>query len=82
MQAKILKLNKAGSPQAWINYEQAALVAAKGQVLWSMGDLASVLHGGYRVDGERSRIEIPAIIAVQTSAAAFRTRTFTRCAYT
>jgi len=65
MQAKILKLNKAGSPQAWIDSEQAALVASKGHVLWTMGDMASILRGGYRVDGERSRIEIPAIIAVE-----------------
>jgi len=64
MQAKILKLNKAGSPQAWINSEQAALVAAKGLVLWTMGDRATVLHGGYRHDGARSCIEVPAIIAV------------------
>ena len=65
MQAKILKLNKAGSPQAWIDYEEAALVASKGLVLWTMGDRASVLRGGYRHDGARSQIEIPAIIAVE-----------------
>ena len=65
MQAKILKLNKAGSPQAWIDSEEAALVASKGRVVWTMGDMASVLHGGYRHDGARSCIEIPAIIAVE-----------------
>jgi len=65
MQAKILKLNKAGAPQDWIDCEQAAVMSAKGQVLWSMGARASVLRGGYRVDGVRSRIEIPAIIAVE-----------------
>ena len=65
MQARILKLNKAGSPQAWIDYEEAALVSSKGLVLWTMGDKASVLHGGYRQDGARSRIDIPAIIAVE-----------------
>jgi len=61
MQAKILKLNKAGSPQAWIDDEEAALVSSKGLVLWTMGDI----HGGYRQDGARSRIDIPAIIAVE-----------------
>jgi len=65
MEARILKLNKAGSPQAWIDGEAAALVTFKGQVVWTMGDNVSVLRGGYRPDGSRSYIEIPAIIAVQ-----------------
>lgn len=64
MQAKILKLNKAGAPQAWIGYEQAAVATAKGLVLWTIGERASVLHGGYRIDGVRSYMEIPSIIAV------------------
>lgn len=64
MQTRILKLNKAGAPQAWINCEQAATATVKGLVLWSIGASAGVLHGGYRADGARSRIEVPAIIAV------------------
>jgi len=40
MQTQILKLNKAGTPQAWIDIETAATVKAKGQVLWEMGSLA------------------------------------------
>jgi 5-methylcytosine-specific restriction endonuclease McrA len=64
MDTKILKLNKAGSPQAWINIEQAATAQSKGLVLWSLGERAGVLRGGYQVNGLRSRIELPAIIAV------------------
>jgi len=64
MQTKILKLNKAGSPQAWVDSEQAALIASKGMVLWAMGDMAIVMRGGYSKNGRRSRIEVPAIIAV------------------
>jgi len=62
---KILKLNKAGSPQAWINSEDAAVAYAKDLVLWSMGDRASVLRGGYQNNGDRSRLELPSIIAVR-----------------
>lgn len=64
MEAKILKLNKAGSPQAWIDYEQAAIITSKGLVLWTMGEMANVLRGGYQNDGVRTSMEIPAIIAV------------------
>lgn len=64
MRTRILKLNKAGGPQAWIDTEQAAVATAKGQVLWTLGERASVLRGGYRMNGARSRVEIPAIIAV------------------
>lgn len=65
MNTKILKLNKAGSPQAWISFEEAATAYTKNLVLWSMGDMASVLRGGYRNNGDWSRIDLPAIIAVQ-----------------
>ena len=66
MNAQILKLNKAGNPVAWIDYESAATTIAKGLVLWSMGDINSVLRGGVqRVTGERSQMDIPPIIAVQ-----------------
>ena len=65
MQERILKLNKAGAPQAWIDFEQAAVIQSKGLVLWTMGDMASVLRGGYQSNGTRSFIEIPAIIAVE-----------------
>ena len=64
MQTQILKLNKAGTPQAWIDIETAATVKAKGQVLWEMGSLAKTLRGGYQKTGERSVLDLPTIIAV------------------
>lgn len=65
MKSQILKLNKAGNPTSWVDYEAAATTIAKGLVLWSMGDASSVLRGGTsRVTGERSLMEIPPIIAV------------------
>lgn len=64
MKAEILKLNKAGSPQAWIDYEEAAIAKSKGQVLWEMGSLAKSMRGGIQNNGEQSQLDIPAIIAV------------------
>lgn len=66
MSTQILKLNKAGAPVAWIDYEAAATTISKGLVLWSMGDSDSLLRGGVqRLTGERSTMHIPPIIAVQ-----------------
>lgn len=66
MNTQILKLNKAGQPVAWVDYESAATTLSKGLVLWTMGNAESVLRGGIqRATGERSAISIPPIIAVQ-----------------
>ena len=66
MDAQILKLNKAGNPVAWVDYESAATTIAKGLVIWTLGDAESVLRGGIqRATGQRSTIDIPPIIAVQ-----------------
>ena len=64
MKAEILKLNKAGSPQDWINVEAAATAKAKGLVLWEMGRQIKTLHGGIQNTGERSYLTLPSIIAV------------------
>jgi len=65
MSTQILKLNAAGMPVAWLNFEAAATTIAKDLVLWSMGGFTETLHGGYRHDGSRSSIELPAILAVK-----------------
>jgi len=65
MNALILKLNKAGTPSQWLDYESAATTLTKGQVLWSMGTIAGTLHGGRRNDGTRSVLDLPTIIAVE-----------------
>jgi len=64
MNTQILKLNKAGTPTEWINFEGAATLVAKGLVTWSMGTIASTFRGGYQRDGSRSTVEIPTILAV------------------
>ncbi len=65
MEAKVLKLDKAGTPQEWIAFHAAATAIAKGSVLWELGDVARTMFGGVQKSGEQSRIELPAIIAVQ-----------------
>jgi len=64
MNTQVLKLNKAGIPTEWINFESAATVLAKGLVTWSMGNIAETLRGGYQADGQRSMVDIPTIMAV------------------
>jgi len=70
MNTSILKLNKAGSPQAWITFETAAIAKAKGLVLWEMGSITKTLHGGVqRTTGMQSFFDLPAIIAVDGNTA-------------
>lgn len=64
MNAKVLKLNKAGTPLDWINFEDAATAMSKGVVLWQMGNIARTLLGGIQKNGMQSRIDLPSIIAI------------------
>jgi len=63
MNAKVLRLNKAGTPIAWLTWQESATIVAKDQVLWSLGDSVRTLHGGFNKQGVRSRLELPSIIA-------------------
>ena len=65
MSALVLKLDVAGTPHRWIGVDDAATYIAKGLVAWSLGDGLKVLRGGVNRAGARSRLEIPAIIAVR-----------------
>ncbi|WP_196140753.1 HNH endonuclease [Aliikangiella sp. G2MR2-5] len=66
MDIKILKLNKAGQPLSWIDYEQAALLYSRDQVAWTFGDVSVRLRGGYsRLTGKQSTLEISSVIAVK-----------------
>ena len=64
MNAQILKLDKAGTPKAWIGFEAAATAKAKGLVLWEIGNITKTVFGGYQKSGERSFLDLPSIIAV------------------
>ena len=61
--AKILRLNKAGTPIDWISREQAATLVVKGQVVWALGGNAFEIRGGVNRLGRQSRLLLPSILA-------------------
>ena len=61
---KILRLNLAGQPINWLNWEEAVCMYARDLVAWSMGDIVRQVQGGIsRISGLRSIVELPSIIA-------------------
>ena len=69
---KVLRLNKAGTPTAWLSWQETATLLVKGQVIWSIGARLCRVRGGYDKRGARSVLDLPSIIAcdgrVDTSA--------------
>jgi len=63
MNSKVLRLNKAGTPIAWLSWQETATLLVKDQVLWSIGDTVHTVRGGYNKAGERSLLQLPSIIA-------------------
>lgn len=64
MEARILRLNAAGQPLEWIDWQLAVCLYARDLVSWSLGGVVRKIYGGYsRVSGRRSYIEVPAILA-------------------
>jgi len=61
--AKILRLNKAGTPINWISREQAATLVVKGQVVWALGEDAFKIRGGVNRLGHQSELSLPSILA-------------------
>lgn len=62
---KILRLDAAGRPTAWINRENAASLYVKSQVIWDLGKAYSLRGGVNAVSGTRSLIDIKSVIATQ-----------------
>lgn len=62
---RILRLNKAGLPTAWVSREQAATLYVRGQVLWSLGERQFRLYGGINCLGDQSYLDLAAIIACE-----------------
>ena len=61
---RILKLDVAGRPVAWITREDGALLYCRDQVAWEAGLEATVLRGGYsRRTGLRSMLRVNSIVA-------------------
>ncbi len=61
--AKILRLNKAGTPIDWITREEAATLVVKDQVVWALGESAFVIRGGINREGRQSVLKLPSILA-------------------
>lgn len=64
---QVLGLNIAGSPFRWLTTERAAYHIASGKVAWSLGESATVFHGGVNRQGRQSILEIPSVIALAKS---------------
>ena len=55
MHERILRLNIAGSPVEWLNWEDAVTLQARGMVAWTLGSPCKMVRGG------RSRQASPAL---------------------
>ncbi len=65
MNAKVLKLNKAGAPVAWLTREQTATLLVKEMVVWSLGDTVLEMRGGFNRLGRQSVLKLPSIVACE-----------------
>ena len=63
MQAQILRLNLAGQPLEWLSWEEAACLYVRELVTWTLGGIVQTVHGGINRSGERSKLDLAAIIA-------------------
>lgn len=63
MNAKILRLNKAGHPVSWLTREETATLMVKEQVIWSLGSTVLEIRGGYNRVGTQSVLRLPSIVA-------------------
>ncbi|TLM77201.1 HNH endonuclease [Microbulbifer harenosus] len=63
MQAQILRLNLAGQPLEWLSWEEAACLYVRDLVTWTLGGVVQTVRGGVNRSGERSRLDLAAIIA-------------------
>jgi len=63
MNAKILRLNKAGIPVSWLTREETATLMVKDLVIWSLGETVMEIRGGYNRSGVQSVLKLPSIVA-------------------
>ena len=62
----ILRLDVAGQPRGWITVHEAISAYAKGDVLYGIGETLPPYFGGVqRLTGQRSRIDLQPIVAIQ-----------------
>lgn len=64
MQPKILRLNMAGQPIEWLDWQEAVCLFAREMVVWTLGDVVKMVKGGHsRLSGLQSKVNLPSIIA-------------------
>lgn len=62
----ILRLNLAGQPRGWITAHEAISAYARGDVIYGIGATLPPFFGGIqRLTGERSRVDLQPIVALQ-----------------
>ena len=63
---QILRLNYAGLPIEWINYQTAVRLYCSDQVTYECGESSLIVRGGVnRITGQQSKVEINSIIATK-----------------
>lgn len=61
---RILRLNIAGQPVDWVNWQEAVCLYAREIVIWTLGDAILHIRGGHsRFDGSQSTLDVHSIIA-------------------
>lgn len=66
---RVLKIDSAGTPQSWLNMEQAASLLCSNDVSWTTGQTIARMHGGWNRQGEQSFLDIPSVIGMKGRAA-------------
>lgn len=62
----ILRLDAAGQPVKWIDWQEAANIYSRDCVAWTAGDNTFRLHGGHsRISGQQTILTVNSIIAVK-----------------
>lgn len=66
LNTQVLRLDVAGTPLEWVDYQEAVRLYASENVVYTLGSPLYVVHGGISaVSGCRSEIEVNSIIATQ-----------------
>ena len=64
MSVRILRINTAGLPVEWLNWQDAVCLHAKELVSWTYGEMVMSVHGGHsRLTGEQTVVALNSIIA-------------------
>ncbi len=64
MTARILRINTAGAPVEWLNWQEAVCLHARELVSWTYGEEVMAARGGHsRLTGEQTVVKLQSIMA-------------------